>query len=112
MDFERFIRGLEKYLDREVYDTMESWQRVLARVFVGRMAGSPEDLKKLLTDNPFIRLAHLIDDDGHVDVDRLMCDLRREIEREGKVRISTKIFDDFIFEPKDVDKLHAIIMEG
>lgn len=112
MEFERFIRGIERYLEREIYGTMESWQRVIARVFIGRIIGSPEELKSWLSDNAFIKLAHFMDERGHVDVEGIIKDLRRELEREGKVRISTKIFDDFVFNPSDVDKLYAMIMEG
>lgn len=112
MDFDRVINGIIRYLDREIYIGMNDWQEMLARIAVSRIIGNKDHLRESLMSNPFVRTFAIIDENGVVDVDGLMRDLKEQIERKGKLDISIPMFGKFSFNSGDVDKLHRAIMEG
>ena len=110
--FEKVIEGISKYIDREVYAGMNDVQELVARIFVGRVIDNMEGVKKALIDNGFIRTFAIIDGDGMVDVDALAMDIRREVERKGKLVVSIPMFGKMTFMPSDVDSLISCIKEG
>ena len=112
MKFERVINGINKYINAEIYSTMNDWQEVLARIAVSRMIGNTEQLKNRLTSNAFIRTFAIIDEDGNVDVDGIARDLRNQIEAKGKMTISLPLMPSLTFKASDVDVLYHYITEG
>jgi hypothetical protein len=110
--FEKVIDGLSRYIDREIYSGMNDFQEMVARIAVGRIVGNTESLKKLLTDNGFIRTFGIIDAEGMVDVDELAKDIKREMERKGKISISIPMFGTMTFVPNDIDTIVNYIRGG
>jgi hypothetical protein len=101
--FEKVIDGLSKYIDREIYGKMTDMQEIVARVFVGRIINNTEGVKKALIENGYIRTFGIIGEDGMVDIDTLAKDVKREIERKGKLVVSIPMFGKMTFTPEDVD---------
>ena len=112
MTFERVIHGINKYINAEIYSTMNDWQEVLARIAISRMIGNTDQLKNSLLTNGFIRTFAIMDDEGHVDVDGIARDLRHQLEEKGKMTISLPLMPSLTFKPEDVDVLYRYIMEG
>lgn len=112
MDFDKVLRGILKYLDREVYGKMVDWQEMVARIAVSRIIGDEGKLKQSLMNNSFVRTFPIIDDDGNVDVDGLARDLKRQIEANGKLEFSLPMLGKFSFVTSDVDTLHRYITEA
>lgn len=112
MDFDKVLRGILKYLDREVYGKMVDWQEMVARIAVSRIIGDEGKLKQSLMNNSFVRTFSIIDDDGNVDVDGLARDLKRQIEAKGKLEFSLPMLGKFSFVTSDVDTLHRYITEA
>lgn len=103
--FEKVIEGISKYIDKEIYAGMNDVQELVARIFVGRIIDNMEGVKKTLIDNGFIRTFGIIDGEGMVDVDALAKDIRREIERKGKLVVSIPMFGKLTFVPTDIDAI-------
>jgi hypothetical protein len=112
MEFEKVIRGILKYLDREIYGNMVDWQEMVARIAVSRIIGDEDKLKNTLMNNSFVRTFSIIDTDGRVDVDGLMRDIKRQIEAKGKLEFSLPMLGKFSFVTSDVDTLHRYIKEA
>ena len=112
MDFDKVLRGILKYLDREVYGKMVDWQEMVARIAVSRIIGDEGKLKQSLMNNSFVRTFSIIDDEGNVDVDGLARDLKRQIEAKGKLEFSLPMLGKFSFVTSDVDTLHRYITEA
>ena len=111
MTFERVINGINKYINAEIYSTMNDWQEILARIAVSRMIGNTDQLKQSLTSNGFVKTFAIIDDSGNVDVDGLLRDLKTQISAKGKVTIALPLMPSLTFKAEDVDVLHRYIME-
>lgn len=106
---ETVIDGIAKYIDREIYTGMNDIQELMARVVVGRMIDNTEAIKEALVSNGIIRTFGIIDSDGMVDVDSLARDVKKEIERKGKLVITLPMFGKMTFMPEDVDAIYRCI---
>jgi hypothetical protein len=106
---ETVIDGIAKYIDREIYTGMNDIQELMARVVVGRMIDNTEAIKEALVSNGIIRTFGIIDSEGMVDVDSLARDVKREIERKGKLVITLPMFGKMTFMPEDVDAIYRCI---
>lgn len=112
MEFEKVIHGIVKYMDRYMYGNMNDLQEFAARVAVGRMTQNLPALKKSLQDNAFLKTFAIFDDDGKVDIDSLLDDVKEQIRRKEKISFSIPMFGKFTFTATDVDVLRQIITEG
>lgn len=110
--FEKVANGIAKYIDSEIYSGMNDLQELVARIVVGRLIENEDSIKKYLVNNGIIRTFGFVDDEGMIDVDGLRADLKKEIERKGKLTISLPMFGKFTFSPEDVDVLYRYITEG
>ena len=109
--FEMVIDGIARWIDAEIYPGMNDIQELVARMFVGRVIENEASIKKYLESNGIIRTFGVIDNEGMVDVDSLVADLKREIGRKGKITVSIPMFGKMTFNPDDADKLYEYIVE-
>ena len=107
--FEKVVDGIVKWIDSEIYPKMTDVQELFARMFVGRLVMNSEGIKKSLEENGIVRTFGIIDSDGMVDVDALVADLKRELERKGKVCVYIPMFGKMTFVPSDLDGLYRHI---
>ena len=112
VSFEHTVDGINRYLDREIYGGLNGLQEFVARVVVGRVNQNAEIIKQSMMNNGFIKTLGFVDSDGMVDIDRLLQDVRREIERQGSVQLEIPMIGKLTFRPEDVDVLRNDIMGG
>lgn len=112
VEFNRIIDGLARYMNNNVFANMNDWQEILARVAVGRIIGNPESLKQSLIGNGIVRTFAVMDSEGNVDLEPLMRDLKREIERKGKLTVEIPMFGKMNFVASDIDDIYREITGG
>lgn len=88
---------------------MNSLQEIGARLIVGRVIGNPEVLKQNLINNGFVKTLAIMDSEGNVDLEPIMKDLKREIEKKGKLVIEIPMFGKMTFVPADIDDIYREI---
>ena len=110
--FEKVVEGLSKWIGDEVYMKMNDLQEIVARMFIGRVVTNESKIKDALVNNGIIRSFGFIDGDGMVDVDELFAELKREIERKGRLVINIPMIGKLTFVPGDVDNLYNYIVRG
>lgn len=107
--FNKVIDGVMKYIDSEIYAGMNDVQELAARIIVGRFSANRENVKNMLINNGFVRTFAIIDDEGMVELDSLMGDIRRELTKKQKITISIPMFGSMTFTPSDVNLLYKTI---
>lgn len=112
VEFNRVIDGLARYLNNNFYSKLNDWQEVLARIAVGRIIGNPEALKQSLMANGVVRTFAVMDSEGNVDLENLARDLKREIERKGKISVEIPIIGKLSFVASDIDEIYREITGG
>ena len=108
--FEKVMDGINRYIDQEIYGNLNDLQEILARIVVGRVNSNSENIKAMLMSNGLLKTLAIIDSDGMVDIDLLMDDIRREIERKGSIEFDVPMIGRMKFTPDDVDVLHNMIV--
>ena len=108
--FETVVDGINRYIDREIYKNLNGLQQFVARLVVGRVNDNAESIKNVLMNNGIAKTLCIIDSDGMVDVDLLLADIRREIERQGSLQVDIPMIGKLTFHADDVDALHNEIM--
>ena len=112
VSFEQILDGLARYLNKNFYSNLNDWQEIVARLAVGRIIGNPETLKQSLQANGIIRTFAVMDSEGNVDLEPIMRDLKREIERKGKLTVEIPMFGKISFLPQDIDEIYREITGG
>ena len=112
VSFEKVVDGINRYIDREIYKGLNNLQEFFARVVVGRVNQNAEVIKANMMNNGFIKTMGFIDSEGMVDVDRLLYDIRSEIERQGKIEFEIPMIGKLTFRPEDVDVLKNEVLRG
>jgi hypothetical protein len=108
-NFEKVVKGISDYLNKEVYKGMNDLQEVMARIVVGRLLDNEENIKNALVNSGFVRTFGFVTDEGMVDVEGIAESLKREIMKKGKISIAIPMLGKFTFVPEDVDTLHNYI---
>ena len=111
-DGEKVIDGISNYIDSNIYSGMNDLQEFIARIVVGRVIDNSAEIKSALANNGVIRTFGFIDEEGMIDIDHLMSDIKNEIRRKGEIHISIPMFGKLKFVPEDVDVLHRFILEA
>ena len=91
---------------------LNDWQEVFARIAVGRIIGNPEALKQSLMANGIVRTFAVMDSEGNVDLENLARDLKREIERKGKISVEVPMIGKISFVASDIDEIYREITGG
>lgn len=108
--FEEVIQGLSRFINsNNLYANMNDLQEIAARIAVGRILTNHEHIKTALMNNGIIRTFGFMDDEGNVDLENLMKELKGEIEKKGKMCIEIPMIGKFIFHPEDMDGLYREI---
>lgn len=110
--FEKVIDGLNSYIAKEIYPNLNEIQEFAARLVVGRINNSSEALKAYITGNGFIKTLGLVDSEGMVEIDQLLHDVKREVERKGTIQIAVPLIGKLTFNPSDVDSIYDEIVRG
>ena len=63
-------------------------------------------------NNGFLRTLCIVDSEGMVEVDQLLADIRREIERKGVLEVDIPMIGKMKFTPADVDVLKNEMLRG
>ena len=110
MRFEKVVDGIARYVDAEIYSSMNDWQEIMARMAIGRILGNKEALKKKIMENPLLMSFVMIDSNGDMDAEKFLSDLKMAIAQKGGLRISIPLFGNLKFVESDVDHLRKYIM--
>lgn len=109
VSFDRVVDGFVRYLNNNIYNNMNDWQEIVARIAIGRIATNPEGVKNALLSNGIVRTFGIMDSEGNVDIENLARELKAEIERKGKMCIEIPMLGRFTFHANDVDSLYREI---
>lgn len=107
--FENVVLGINKYIDQEICANLNDLQDFAARLVIGRLNDNSDKLKQYLMNNGFVKTLCVIDSEGMVDVDRLLQDVKKQIERKNSLPVQIPLIGKITFHSSDVDVLYNMI---
>lgn len=108
VSFDQVLDGLARYLNKNFYSNLNDFQEIVARLAIGRILGN-ENLKQNLMANPYVRTFAIFDSEGNVDLEPIMRDLKKEIERKGKMTVEIPMFGKISFTGEDISEIYREI---
>lgn len=108
--FESIVDGINRYLDKEIYGNLNDVQEFIARLAVGRINQNAANIKTALMNNGFVKTLCLIDSEGMVELDSLMQEIKKEIDRKGSIQFEIPLIGKLTFRSTDVDVLRDLIV--
>ena len=109
MEFNKVINGLVRYINKEIMPNMNSWQEAVARIAMARFMNNQDNVRAMLTENPIIKTFAIFDENGDMDAEGLMCDIKSAVREKGFIEFDLPMFGHFKFDEADVDTLHSYI---
>lgn len=109
---EAIINGIVRFMNANMFPVMTDWQELIARNVVGRAVKHAEKLCKVVGENAVIRTLEYTDDEGNIDIEGILADLREQIAAKGKFVLKLKLMPTYTFTSADVDELLRMIREG
>lgn len=107
--YDRVINGITKYIDNEIVNKVPGWKRWLVGSGLGMMLSNSESIYHSIKDNEFVKMLNLIDQQGHINVDEIYKELKKQAQK-GSVDIELPMVGSFVLNEHDVDKLYGFIV--
>lgn len=110
---EQIERGVASYLDEELMPNLpqNGIQKVMAGTAISLVIRKSGNIVKELTNQPFVKMLGIMDEEGSVDIDVLKDELKHNITDEGIV-VDFPLIGTMTFHRSDVDSLYKHITGG
>lgn len=105
VSFDGVVSGLNRYIDNEIYKGLNDLQELLARVVVGRFNQNTNAMREKLIGNNIVKTLGYVDEDGMIEIDLLLNDIKKEIERKGSICVEIPLIGKLTFHAEDVNAI-------
>lgn len=112
VSIDKIEQGVAAYLDAELMPQLQKngVERVLVGTAASLMIHRAGAIVEGYKDNKLVKMLGVMDEEGNVDVDTLVGEVKKNIAKEGFV-VDIPILGTLTFHKEDVDKLHKFITE-
>ena len=107
----KVLPRLVKFIRKEMFPAMVEWQEFIANIAISGITEDVDKLASQLTGNIAFKTILCIDDEGNVDLDRLIKRVETEMSQRGKLKISIPLMPKYTFAASDVENLKRILQE-
>ena len=109
--YNQVVNGMTKYIDQEIINKIQGWQRWALGAGAGIMMTKGANIFNTLKSNPIIKMLDVIDENDMIDIDTIYTELRKQAEK-GAVTFEAPMIGTITLTKDDVDKLYHLIKEG
>lgn len=111
VSIDKIEQGMANYLDSELMPQLQ--KNGIEKVIVGTVASllirKTGALIEGYKDNGLVKMLGVMDENGNVDVDTLVEEVKKNISKEG-IKVNVPILGNITFHKDDIDKLYDYIM--
>ena len=109
--YNQVVDGMTKYIDQEIINKIQGWQRWALGAGAGIMMTKGTNIFNTLKANPIIKMLDVIDENDMIDIDTIYTELRKQAEK-GAATFDAPMIGTITLTKDDVDKLYHLIKEG
>lgn len=109
--YNQVVNGMSRYIDQEIVNKMQGWQRWALGAGAGIMMTKGTNIFNALKANPIIKMLDVIDENDMIDIDTIYTELRKQAEK-GAATFDAPMIGTITLTKDDVDKLYRLITEG
>lgn len=112
MEFEKVIHGIIRYIEKVIYPTLNQTQLFFAYTVVNRYKKNIVSLRDEIEGNALLKPLAVMDENGEVDVDGWISDIKGTMDHFGKLTINIPLVGPYTFRKEDIDHLYETIKES
>ena len=106
--YEQVINGLTKFIDSEIISQLTGNQKLLIGIGSGIALKKGASIYNNLKNNPTIKMLEIIDEKGHIDIETLYQEVRKQAEKEV-IRLEIPMVGTLRLNSEDIEKLYDYI---
>lgn len=109
---QKLINGLVEFADNEVIRNLPTSGKWLLGAGIGIMISRINETVESLVSNPIAKAMGIIDDEGKIDTDLVISNLKQSANKYGRMTIQVPLIGNLTFSESDVDSLKNYIERG
>ena len=109
--YNQVVNGMAKYIDQEIINKIQGWQRWALGAGAGIMMNKGTNMFNAFKAHPVVKMLEVIDDNDMIDIDTIYTELRKQAEK-GSATFDAPMIGTITLTKDDVDKLYRLIKEG
>lgn len=104
-------RGAARYLDEEFTGKLNGWRKWAVGAGGAMALENLDTILMTAKENPVVRALGVLDEAGHVDIDRVYSYVRKEAQK-GPVTFTAPVIGPVTLNEHDVEKLYTCIVQS
>ena len=108
VNYEQVVNGLTKFIDNEIISQLSGNQKILLGIGTGIALRKGNNLFNELKENSIVQMLGLIDESGHIDIETLYEEAKKQVEKET-IRIDIPLVGTLKLNGEDIEKLYGYI---
>lgn len=108
----KLANGIVNYADTEVISNLPTHGKWIVGAGMGILTSRINEMIDDLSGNALVKAAGIIDENGMIDVDLLMSNLKNSANRYGKMTVQIPVVGALTFSEADIDSLRGYIERG
>ena len=109
--YNQVVNGMTKYIDQEIINKIQGWQRWALGAGAGIIMTKGANIFNTLKANPIIKMLDVIDENDMIDIDTIYTEIRKQAEK-SPATFNAPMIGTITLTKDDVDKLYSLIKEG
>lgn len=111
VSIDKIEQGVANYLDSELMPQLQNngFEKIIIGTVASLLIRKTGTIIEGYKDNKLVKMLGIMDDNGNVDVDTLMEEVKKNMPKEG-VKIDVPVIGMLTFHKEDVDKLYDYVM--
>jgi hypothetical protein len=106
--FDQVMRGISRYLDEEIINKVNGWQKWILGTGAGLMLSNAQQVVQNLKEHELIKMLGIIDDADNVEVSKIYTELKKQAQK-GPITFDVPTLGLLTLNETDVDKLYEYI---
>ena len=106
--YEQVINGLTKFIDSEIISQLTGNQKLLIGIGSGIALKKGASIYNNLKNNPTLKMLEIIDEKGHIDIETLYQEIKKQADKEV-IRLDIPMIGTLKLNSEDIENLYNYI---
>jgi hypothetical protein len=107
-EYSKVLNGITKYIDTEIVDKIEGWQKWVIGSGIGIALSNSTNLFNQLKDNEIIKMLGIINEENKIDIEKIYKEFKNQAKK-GSISFEVPLVGTLTLNEQDVDKIYDFI---
>lgn len=107
-EYSKVLNGITKYIDTEIVDKIEGWQKWVIGSGIGIALSNSTNLFNQLKDNEIVKMLGIINEENKIDIEKIYKEFKNQAKK-GSVSFEVPLVGTLTLNEQDVDKIYDFI---